>query len=370
MTTKHKAVKKITVGIWGLGRAGMGMHVSEFLTYASEFEIVAGCDVDPMRLDALKKKIPGAVGYLDGDAFLADPNIELVVVAVRSSQHVDYAIRALKAGKYVIAEKPLALTYKGALKLAREAAKYPGRLFVRHNRRLESTFNHVIEIIHSGILGEVYEIKLSRHSFQFRSDWQTLIDCGGGQLNNWGPHLIDQALQLLESPVESLWSDLKNVAALGDAEDHLKLIFRGKNRRIIDVEISGGIVLPSPVYAVYGTRGTLICEDEQDIQLTYLDPAFQPPERGTADPGTPPLGGGFGGNTPPAWIRETIMVKPANKADLRALHYAVFETIRNKKPYPISLEEAIEVVRWTEQVKRQNPAFALAPDVYGVKTLV
>ena len=77
MTAKRKLAKqqaaKIRVGIWGLGRAGYGMHVPELLALGSEFEIVAGCDVDPARLAALRKRIPGAVGYEDGDAFLADP---------------------------------------------------------------------------------------------------------------------------------------------------------------------------------------------------------------------------------------------------------------------------------------------------------
>ncbi len=373
MAAKRKLAKqqaaKIRVGIWGLGRAGYGMHVPELLALGSEFEIVAGCDVDPARLEALGKRIPGAVGYEDGDAFLADPNVELVAVAVRSTQHVDYAIRALKAGKYVMAEKPFALTLQGARKLAREAARHPGRLFVRHNRRLEPAFNHVQEIIASGILGEVYEIKLCRHNYQFRGDWQTLADCGGGQLNNWGPHLVDQALRLLESPVESLWSDLKNVAALGDAEDHLKLVFRGRNGRVVDVEISGGVALSSPVYAIYGTRGSLVSDDEQDIRLRYLDPAFKGPARGTANPGTPSMGGGFGGDVAPKWIRKTIMVEPANGANMNAIYHAVFMAIRHQAPYPISIEEAVEVVRWTEQAKRQNPAFKLVSDVYGIKTL-
>lgn len=369
MARKSKKVSKIKVGIWGLGRAGYGMHLSELLSHGSEFEVVAGCDVDESRLKALQAKVPGAKGYVDGDAFLADPDIELVAVAVRSTQHADYAIRALKAGKYVVAEKPFALTLAGARKIAREAAKYPGRLFVRHNRRFEAAFNHIREIIASGILGEVYELKLCRHGYQYRSDWQTLIDCGGGQLNNWGPHLIDQALQFLESPVESLWSDLKNVAALGDAEDHLKLVFRGRNGRVVDVEISGGVALPSPVYAIYGTRGSLISEDEQDLKLRYIDPAFKGPERGTASPDTPPMTGSYAGSVTPKWIRKTIMVEPSNGYNTGSIYHSVFMSIRHNKPYPISIEEAVEVVRWTEEVKRQNPAFKIKADVYGVKTL-
>ncbi len=358
---------RIRVGIWGLGRAGFCMHCSELRKYPDEFEIAAGCDIAQERLDNFSKLCPKAKTYLDGDKFLADKNVELVSVAVRSPQHVDYAIRALEAGKYVFLEKPVALTSKALVKLAKAEAKHPGKLFFRHNRRFESAFNHIIEIMHSGILGEVYEIKLCRHGYEFRGDWQTIVDCGGGQLNNWGPHLIDHALRLLESPVESLWSDLKRIAALGDAEDHLKIIFRGKNGRIIDVEISGGVALPSPVYAVYGTRGSLISEDEQDLKLKYLDPKQKMPKSG-AHRESPPLSGGFGGSVQPKWIRKTIMVEPANGARVDDIYHRLYQAIRCGKEFPVKMEEAFDVVRWTEKVKLQNPAFPQKKDVFGCKT--
>lgn len=361
--TKKSSLK---VGIWGLGRAGYGMHCYELELYRDEFEIVAGCDIEQDHLDAFAKRCPNAKTYLDGDKFLADESIDVVSVAVRSTQHADYAIRALNAGKYVFAEKPVALTSEAVDKLEKAAKEHPGRLFCRHNRRFETAFNHVQEIIRSGILGNVYEIKLCRHAYQFRDDWQAIIDCGGGQLNNWGPHLIDHALRLLESPVASVWSDLKRVTALGDAEDHLKIVFRGENKRIIDVEISGGIAISSPVYAVYGTRGTLVCEDEQDIKLKYLHPDFELPKT-AAHPETPPLNGSFGGSTPIKWVRKTIMVEPSNKANANDIYHHLYMAIREGVPFPVKLEEAFDVVRWTERVKLQNPDFPVKKDVFGSK---
>lgn len=365
MSVKKAAKKKIRVGIWGLGRAGWCMHCcNELDRFADEFEPVAACDLEKDRLENFIRRYPKAKTYLDSNQFLADKNIELVSVAVRSPQHVDYAIRALEAGKIVFLEKPVALSVKGVEKLEKAAKAHPGKLFCRHNRRFESCFNHVLEIMHSGILGEVYEIKLCRHSYQFRDDWQAIVDCGGGQLNNWGPHLVDHALRLLESPVESVWSDLKNIAGRGDAEDHLKIVLRGENRRVVDVEISGGVALPSPVYAVYGTRGSLISEDEQDIKLKYLDPKWKTPTT-PAHRETPPVSGGFGGSSQPKWIRKTIMVEPSNGWDVGIIYHYLYLTVREKKPFPVKLQEAFDVVRVTERVKRQNPAFKIKPDEFG-----
>ena len=362
--TVRKATKKtaIQVGIWGLGRAGWGMHCPELDRFKDEFEVVAGCDIDPNRVDELLARYPKAKGYTDGSKFLSDKNIELVSVAVRSPQHADYAIRALEAGKMVFLEKPIAISPKGLKALEAAVAKYPGKLFFRQNRRFESCFNHVQELIHSGILGDVYEIKLCRHGFEFRDDWQTLMECGGGQLNNWGPHIIDHGLRLLDAPLKSVWGDLKTVAALGDAEDHLKIILKGENGRLVDIEISGGVALPSPVYAVYGSRGSLVSEDEQDIRLKYLDPNQKAPTH-KASPATPPRGG-YGGTVKPKWIRKTIMAEPSNGWTVSDIYHALYQTIREGKPFPVKPEEALDVLRVILEVKKQNPAYPVTADVF------
>ena len=353
------AVKKIRVGIWGLGRAGLDMHCPELASHSDKFKIVAGCDVLQERLDELKRKYPGAKGYLNAEEFLADPSIDLIAVATPSVYHVDYDIRALEAGKYVFAEKPVALTAAGLKKLEKAAKKYPGKLFCRQNRRFESAFNHVREIIGSGILGEVYEIKLCRHGYNFRDAWQTLQKNGGGQLNNWGPHLIDHALQLMEAPVKDVWSDLKQIAARGDCEDHLKAVFRGENGRVIDVEISGGVAIGSPYYAVYGTRGALICEDEKEIKLKYLKPDFKWPDTPARDETPSRTAPWFAANQPD-FIQETIKVNPANGATMNDIYGHIYNTIRKGIAFPVKPEEAFEVVRWTEQIKKQNPQFCKA----------
>ena len=233
----------IKVGLWGIGRAGHNMHCSEMDQYPDRFQIVAACDIDESRVQNLVERYRCA-GYTDGAAFLKDPNVEMVSIAVRSTEHVDYALRALKAGKIVFLEKPFALSLDGLKLLERAVKDYPGKLYFRHNRRFETAFNHIREIIATGILGDIFEIKLRRHNYQSREDWQTLLNCGGGQINNWGPHLIDHSLLLLESPVESIWSDFKHVSSKGDAEDHIKIVFRGRNGRVVDLEISNCVLIP------------------------------------------------------------------------------------------------------------------------------
>ena len=246
----------IRIGLVGLGRAGRGMHLQELAGKQSLHQVVAVCDILEERRAEIAAQL-GCESYASIEELLADPYVELVDIATRTRDHFAHAMLALAAGKDVFLEKPICLSYSEALQLKGAAAQSAGTLYIRHNRRFDPDFVHVREIIASGILGEVYEIRLARHGYSRRDDWQTIVEHGGGQLLNWGPHVVDHALRFLESPVESQYSDLKRIAAVGDAEDHVKIVLRGTNRRIVDLEISGGVAIGAPTYLVFGSKGSL-----------------------------------------------------------------------------------------------------------------
>lgn len=334
----------IRVGIVGLGRAGWGMHVPELRSKSEKFQLVAACDIIPERRERVAKAC-GCKTYATIEELLSDPEVELVNIATRSCDHFAHAKLALAAGKHVFQEKPMCATYQEAAQLAELSKVSKGKLFVRHNRRMDPDFMAIREIIDSNILGEVYSIKLARHGYQRRDDWQTIIKYGGGQLLNWGPHIVDHALRLLGAPVASQWSDLKKVAAVGDAEDHLKIVLTGTNGRVVDLEISGGVALGSPIYSVYGTRGSLTC-DGSDIRLKYLDPSVPLAPR-EANHGTP--GDTFGTPEKLAWVEET---KPAVPSKQINIWDELFCAIRHGSTYPISLEEAVGVMEVISNAKK------------------
>lgn len=327
----------IRIGIVGLGRAGRGMHLRELAGKQDFFQAVAVCDIIEERRAEIATQL-GCEGYASIEEMLADPYVELVDIATRTRDHFAHAMLALASGKDVFLEKPICLSYSQALQLKGAAAQSTGNLYIRHNRRFDPDFLHVREIIASGILGEVYEIRLARHGYSRRDDWQTIIEHGGGQLLNWGPHVVDHALRFLESPVESQYSDLKRIAAVGDAEDHVKIVLRGTNGRIVDLEISGGVALGAPTYLVFGTKGSLSLSG-REIHLRYLDPAQVLPER-TADPGTP--GTTFGTREELPWIDESLPVQAGSN---HVIWNHLYHAIRKGVPFPVELDEAIEVMR-------------------------
>jgi scyllo-inositol 2-dehydrogenase (NADP+) len=342
--------KPIQIGIVGLGRAGWGMHGPELTGMEKKFRIAAGCDIDA----GYRKRFADAYTcpvYRRIEDMIADPNVELVDIASRTTEHVPHALLALKAGKDVFLEKPIAASYTEALKLKTAARRSRGNLYIRHNRRFEPGFQHIREIIASGILGTVYAIKLHRNGFSRRDDWQTLLRCGGGQILNWGPHIIDHALRFLDAPVADMWSDLKRIAAVGDAEDHVHMILRGANGRVVDLQISGGAAIAEPEYIVLGSRGGLESSGDE-IHLRYLDPKKKLKPR-RAKSATPKQG--FGSPDSLKWIEKTIPVAPASGATMTSIWDHLHAAIRRGQPFPITLDEALGVMRVISAARKTSP---------------
>ena len=337
----------IKIGVVGLGRIGMSVHRKCLLARPEKYEVVAACDLIPERTERYKNEF-GCLTYDSYEEMLKNPDIEVVDIATRSCDHYIHSKMALLAGKSVLVEKPFCETYEQAKELVELGSQPAGpRIFVRHNRRFEEGFIKVNEIIDSGILGEVYEIRLARNSYQRRDDWQTIKEFGGGQLLNWGPHIVDHSLQFCGGAYESLFTDIKRVAAVGDAEDHIKMIFKGVNGRIVDMEISGGVVQQVPEYRIYGTRGGLISEGNA-LKLKYLDPDT-PLQDIKANPNTPEFSAAFGNSEVLVWKEETVTLNPKDQTDVIWDYF--YESFRNHKKYPITSHQAMEVVRVLELAK-------------------
>ena len=340
--------KPIKIGVVGLGRIGMSVHRECLKARPDKYTVVAACDLIEDRRNRYAEEF-GCKTYESYADMVADPEIEVIDIATRSCDHYIHSKMALLAGKSVLVEKPFCETAEEARELIALGSQPGGpKIYVRHNRRFENGFIKVNEIIDSGILGEVYEIRLARNSYQRRNDWQTIMEFGGGQLLNWGPHIVDHSIRFCGGAYESVFSDIKRVAAVGDAEDHIKMVFKGVNGRIVDMEISGGVAISVPAYRVYGTKGSLVSEGGKKLKLKYLDPDVELATI-TADPSTPGSGSAFGNSEKLVWKEETVELDLDGGTDVIWDHF--YESIRNGKPYPIAPEQALAVVKALEDAK-------------------
>lgn len=335
--------KIVRVGIWGIGRAGYGMIRSELLQFPEKFKIVAGYDIIPDRAAKLADEV-GAKAHADAESFLADPNIDMVVVATRSFNHVEHAIQALRAGKDVLVEKPMATSVEDVDRLYGVAAETGRKIVARHNRRFDKHFVLAKEIVAKGLIGEVYLVQIRTGGYNRRDDWQTMRQFGGGQLFNWGPHCIDWALQFIGGRAVEIQPSLKRLVCAGEAEDFVKINMRGPGGALADIEINGAGVFPQPLMLVQGTRGAISLSWDK-YTLKYLAEELPPilPKPGT------PGEGSFGNTEKLQWTEVEAEIVPEDKATFWG---AVYDRVALNKPFPITPEQAREVIRVIDTASR------------------
>jgi len=335
----------LRVGIVGLGRAGQGMQPNELAEFPELFTITAGCDVDETRRRNLPPAFAQATIHADFDSLLQDANVDLVAIATRHADHTPMAVQALDAGKYVVVEKPCAVNTAQMDSLVEAANRNPGRLFLRLNRRFEAPFQKAMKLMKGGLLGTINTIKLYRIiGYCRRNDWMTLTSEGGGLLTNWGPHLVDQALQMLGSPVVDCWADIKSVVSIGDGDDNAKILLRARNGRVADIELSGATTLAGREIEIRGSRGTLVYPVDGKIMMRYVDPdlEFRPLE---AHVGQPPLQyGNFEEKL--NFIEQFVEVPEISSGEIwRRIHACI---VRGEE-FPVTLEQGAEGIRIIER---------------------
>jgi scyllo-inositol 2-dehydrogenase (NADP+) len=330
----------IRTAVIGLGRAGWGIHV-EGLKSRPDYKIVACVDPEPERRKEAEQVL-GCRTHAEWSDFLKNPgDTELVVIATASTMHTPMSIDALKKGLHVLTEKPMAVSLKEATKMV-QAAKKAKTIFTVHQQyRCQPELLQVMDVIRSGILGKVYYIKMNWSNFARRNDWQTLRKYGGGSLNNTCPHSIDIALQMMEAPIVDVWGDLQAVVTAGDAEDHVKIMMRGKNGRVIDHEVSSACAFPQPKLMVMGTHGTLVREGSEYV-IKYLDPNKLPKLKVDDRLAVPNRKYGVQGEA----LQFEEKRVPAEPAEKRVDFYSeLYRTIREKKKVFVKPEEVYEQMR-------------------------
>lgn len=339
----------VRVGIAGLGRSGWSIHALTLEKLADKFQVAAVCDADAGRQREARERL-GCRAYAQFRELLQDDAVELVVVAVPSHLHAAYACEALRAGKHVMVEKPMAASVQEVDEMIAVARQTGRRLTVFQNYRYAADCRKVREVIESGKLGRVVLIRMAWHGFSRRWDWQTLKEFNGGQLNNTGAHAVDLALRFfadVEPEVTChaertpLWS--------GDAESHAKIILRAPGRPMIDIELTCACAYPQERWLVMGTQGGL-SGSAKKLCWKYLDPQALPPRPVTREP-TPDRS--YQGNEPLPW-REEVCDLTANPKDAdQRLYLDLFETLRHGAPLAITPESVRRTIAVLEACHRQ-----------------
>lgn len=336
---------KLSIAVAGLGRAGWSIHFRK-LCDAPGFQIAAVVDPLPERL-AEAAEIAGCRTYRTYAGLWKRESPDVVVIATPSHLHERQARRALREGSHVILEKPMTTSLKSADRIIDEAEKQGRRVLVYQPHRLTPETQTMKGILEGGALGPVYLIRRTNTRYTRRSDWQSLRKYGGGMLNNYGSHYIDQLRYLSDgSPLQEIRCNLWAAATMGDADDVVKVWLKTEGGQLLDLEINQATAWPAPPWHVCGRYGTAIQEGHA-FRLRYYDPAGAPPLE--VSEGAAP-GRSYDNRDVLPWREEDIPIDPAKQLDFYANLHAVLT--QNAEPY-IKTEESRELIRTIEQCRKR-----------------
>ncbi|HXA55669.1 MAG TPA: Gfo/Idh/MocA family oxidoreductase [Solirubrobacteraceae bacterium] len=198
------------IGTAVVGYGYWGPNLARNVAECAQLRLEALCDTDPAQLHLFRRRHPDARTTHKLDAVLADPAIEAVVIATPPQTHAALAARALRAGKHVLVEKPLATRLRDALDLA-ELARGSGRVLMPgHTFIYSPAVNAVRELIHGGVVGDVHFITSSRMNLGKYN--------GDGVVCDLAPHDLSILLYWLEQPVVEVAASGSSVLRQGVSE--------------------------------------------------------------------------------------------------------------------------------------------------------
>ena len=247
-------------GVAVVGYGGMGAWHTRHILKSDVVELKGIWDIDAARRAVATEN--GIHVYSSFEELLADSSVELVTVAVPNDVHKPLCIAAMEAGKNVICEKPVAMNLMD-LKDMIAVSNRTGKIFTTHqNRRWDADFIMMKDVYNSGDLGEVFAIESRvQGSHGIPGDWRKEKEHGGGMLLDWGVHLIDQILQMLEGKkLSSLYCRFDHVTNY-EVDDGFKLDMYFENGPVARVEVGTSNFISLPRYYMLGTNGSAIVRD-------------------------------------------------------------------------------------------------------------
>lgn len=349
-------MKQLSVAILGQGRSGRAIHAHCLTTIAAlreRYRIALVCDPLADRLEDTRKDTGCAVST-DWRSVLGRRDLDLVINASPSDQHVAITRELLEAGHHVLCEKPLARRAAEVDLLTAAAARSGRTLAIFQQSRFAPYFQQVRSVIASGVLGRIVQVRIAFNGFARRWDWQTLQRMNAGNLLNTGPHPLDQALQLFGDAEPQVFCRMDSVNVAGDAEDHVKLVLWGPGRPTIDLEVSSCSPYTGYTYQVSGSCGALTGTMER-MEWKWFDPAQAPLP--ALVPGPMP-GRAYCGEQLP-WQTATWEL-PAAEKDLFAVagerfYVRLHESLADGRPLEVTPAQVRRQIAVIEECHRQNP---------------
>ncbi len=334
---------KIKTGILSFGMSGKIFH-APFLHKHAGFQLSAVVERTEKKAPLI---YPAIKSFHSVDELLADAEIELVVVNTPNATHYNFAMLALRAGKHVLVEKPFTISSKDAVALYKEARQQNRLILPYQNRRYDSDFLAVQQVIDSGKLGKLVEVHMRFDRYRYNIGPKVAKETpvpGSGLLWDLGPHLVDAAILIFGKPVS--WIKNKGLFRPDTRVDdyaHIHLLYPGGLQVFITVSML--VAEAQPAFIINGTRGSFI-KYRTNIQEQQLLEGLLPSN---------PL---YGIETTDKYAVLTTIGNDGAKtrekiASVKSTYMNAFEdifqTIRTGKDYPVTEDQIIQQLEILEE---------------------
>ncbi len=275
---RFKKAKDIKVGAIGYGGAfNMGKsHLNEMQSAGMTPTAVA--EIDTSRLKVADADFPGIETYGSVAEMLKDSDVDLLAIITPHNTHAKLALQCLRAGRHVVSEKPLAVTTAECDAMIAEAKKRRLVLSTYHNRHWDGWIMQAVKTIRKGTIGEVFRIEAHMGGYNKPGPWwRSSKSISGGILYDWGVHLLEYALQIVDSPMVEV-SGYSKTGFWGpktkwktDAnEDEGQAVVRFKDGKWLSLNISSIDSNPKPSrLEITGTKGTYLINFGQWEVVTH-----------------------------------------------------------------------------------------------------
>ncbi len=333
-------MNRIKIAVLGYGRSGSTLHADP-IDSLDEFEMRAVCDIDEKARTMASDRFSCAT-YSDYHDMISKEDLDLVVVVTRSDQHADMVCDCLERGHNVLVTKPWARNEAEARRMIGVAQKTGKLLLPWLPARWGSDYLKLRELIASGVIGRVFQIKRREYGFGIRYDWQTEEKYAGGLLRNWGPHMIDPPLLLAGGRVASVFGKLRQILNPGDVED----VF------FSHITMDNGVTVISehtlmdretfPNWIIQGDQGTItVHETKVVIRKMTL---------GSQD--TSAYRNKFEREISQVEADGPNRITTGNRyGDAKVIYPEIAQAVRGEIPYPVTTEDALDLTRVLDAVK-------------------
>ena len=325
----------IKTGLLAYGMSGKVFH-APFLSAHPGFQLYA---ITERHQKKAALDHPGIKSYDTVDALMDDPEIELVVINTPNFSHYDYAKQALHAGKHILVEKPFAATVQEATELFELAESLGRKVFVYQNRRWDTDYQSVRNIVEAHTIGKINELHIRydryRAGIGVKSFKEELLPATGLQYD-LGPHLLDQAISLFGKPT-SFYKVLAKNRQDTKVDDYFSIHLSFANDVHVFLTASMLVADPQAAFVMHGRSGSYI-KQRSDVQEEQLLSGMKLTETG------------YGIEPEEKQGLLTLVAEDGSKSEHRVparvgsylpLFDAVYRSIVLDEPFPVTPEQVL-----------------------------